>query len=105
MDFYRIAHEHLYVFRKPETEEEKKKFKLSTKWWDKQPSTEPLQDTPASLPEQITTKNFEAFETKLNSYGFVYIPKNALAMFPFKIGDKLRLQVDKTNNRVIITSA
>ena len=32
-DFYKIAHEHLFVFRKPEKEEKLKKFKESMKWW------------------------------------------------------------------------
>jgi len=33
LDFYKIAHEHLYVFRKPESEEERKELKLSSRWW------------------------------------------------------------------------
>jgi DNA modification methylase len=33
LDFYKIAHEHLYVFRKPSSEEEYKSMKLSSKWW------------------------------------------------------------------------
>ena len=32
-DFYLIAHEHLYVFRKPLKKEELRKFKLSMAWW------------------------------------------------------------------------
>ena len=32
-DFYLIAHEHLFVFRKPEVEENVAKFKESMKWW------------------------------------------------------------------------
>ncbi|MBS7626576.1 methyltransferase domain-containing protein [Candidatus Bathyarchaeota archaeon] len=32
-DFYLIAHEHLFVFRKPGEDEELKKFKYSVKWW------------------------------------------------------------------------
>lgn len=32
-DFYLIAHEHLFVFRKPGEDEEFKKFKYSVKWW------------------------------------------------------------------------
>lgn len=31
-DFYLIAHEHLYVFRKPEEKESMSKFKGSVKW-------------------------------------------------------------------------
>ena len=33
-DFYKIAHEHLYVFRKPGEGDGRAKFKNSTKWWD-----------------------------------------------------------------------
>jgi DNA modification methylase len=33
-DFYKIAHEHLYIFRKPAEGESKTKFKNSLKWWD-----------------------------------------------------------------------
>ncbi len=32
-DFYLIAHEHLYVFRKPDAGERTTKFKESMKWW------------------------------------------------------------------------
>jgi DNA modification methylase len=32
-DFYKIAHEHLYIFRKPRKEESHSDFKLSSKWW------------------------------------------------------------------------
>lgn len=32
-DFYLIAHEHLFVFRKPEKEEKLSRFKESLKWW------------------------------------------------------------------------
>ena len=32
-DFYKIAHEHLFVFRKPEKGEKLTKFKESMKWW------------------------------------------------------------------------
>ncbi len=31
-DFYLIAHEHIFVFRKPEDQREYKKYKLSAKW-------------------------------------------------------------------------
>jgi len=34
-DFYLIAHEHIFVFKKPEHEKEYKKLKFSVKWWDK----------------------------------------------------------------------
>lgn len=34
-DFLLIAHEHLYVFRKPEEDEKSSPFKNSMKWWDK----------------------------------------------------------------------
>ncbi len=33
LDFYRIAHEHLYVFRKPQSEKERAELKFSSKWW------------------------------------------------------------------------
>ena len=33
LDFYKIAHEHLYVFRKPASDEERRNLKLSSKWW------------------------------------------------------------------------
>jgi len=32
-DFYLIAHEHLFIFRKPAEGEKPSKFKNSTKWW------------------------------------------------------------------------
>ncbi len=32
-DFYLIGHEHLYVFRKPETGEKVTRFRESMKWW------------------------------------------------------------------------
>jgi DNA modification methylase len=32
-DFYLIAHEHLFVFRKPEKNEKLNGFKESMKWW------------------------------------------------------------------------
>ena len=32
-DFYKIAHEHLYVFRKPAKDEKTGPFKLSMRWW------------------------------------------------------------------------
>jgi DNA modification methylase len=32
-DFYKIAHEHLYVFRKPNTGEKLTDYKYSLKWW------------------------------------------------------------------------
>ncbi|MBC7081406.1 MAG: methyltransferase domain-containing protein [Thermoplasmatales archaeon] len=35
-DFLLIAHEHLYVFRKPEKGEKLNRFKESTKWWNKE---------------------------------------------------------------------
>jgi DNA modification methylase len=33
LDFYRIAHEHLFVFRKPVDDSERGMMKLSSKWW------------------------------------------------------------------------
>jgi DNA modification methylase len=105
LDFYRIAHEHLYVFRKPENEQEKKKFRLSIKWWSEQPLTEQPQATQDTQPSQATTTKVEGVETQLNPYGFVYIPKNVQASLPFKPGDKLHLKIDKANKSVIITPA
>jgi hypothetical protein len=32
-DFYLLAHEHLFVFRKLERDERESEFKLSRKWW------------------------------------------------------------------------
>ncbi len=32
-DFYLIAHEHIFIFEKPESEKDYKKYKLSAKWW------------------------------------------------------------------------
>ncbi|MEM0233680.1 MAG: DNA methyltransferase [Candidatus Nezhaarchaeales archaeon] len=32
-DFYLIAHEHLFIFRKPEKGEDVSQYKLSMKWW------------------------------------------------------------------------
>jgi len=32
LDFYRIAHEHLFVFRKPADDDERRELKLSSKW-------------------------------------------------------------------------
>jgi len=75
----------------------------SIKWWSEQPSPEKFQHRQDPQPEQTTTRDIKAFETKLNPYGFIYIPKNVLTALPFKIGDKLHLQIDKVNNRVIIT--
>lgn len=33
LDFYKIAHEHLYIFRKPESEKERAELKFSSRWW------------------------------------------------------------------------
>jgi len=33
-EFYLIAHEHIFVFRKPENEKEYKKYKFSVRWWE-----------------------------------------------------------------------
>ena len=32
-DFYKIGHEHLYIFRKPDVSEKLNDYKHSTKWW------------------------------------------------------------------------
>jgi hypothetical protein len=92
----------LFIFRKPENEEKKKNFKLSIKWWDEQPLIE------KSAPPQETrlvhaTDAIGEIETKLNPYGFIYLPKKSLTSLPFKPGDKLRLKVDSSNMRVVIT--
>jgi DNA modification methylase len=34
LDFYKIAHEHLFVFRKPISDAERKELRLSSKWWN-----------------------------------------------------------------------
>jgi len=103
MDFYLLYYEHLFIFRKPEKDEDIRRHKDSMKWWSGQPSTEQFQRTRAARPCQTTTTNFEALETKLNPYGFIYIPKNALASLPFKKGDKLHLKIDRANRCIIIT--
>ncbi|MGC9069598.1 MAG: DNA methyltransferase [Thermoprotei archaeon] len=33
-EFYLIAHEHIFVFRKPENEKEYTEYKFSSKWWN-----------------------------------------------------------------------
>jgi SAM-dependent methyltransferase len=33
LDFYKIAHEHLYVFRKPSSDEDRRALRSSAKWW------------------------------------------------------------------------
>jgi len=33
-EFYLIAHEHIFVFRKPASEKEYKKYKFSVRWWN-----------------------------------------------------------------------
>jgi hypothetical protein len=33
LDFYRISHEHLFIFRKPADASEYSRLKLSVKWW------------------------------------------------------------------------
>ncbi len=33
-EFYLIGHEHIFVFRKPESEKEYKKYKFSVRWWN-----------------------------------------------------------------------
>jgi len=32
-EFYLIGHEHIFVFRKPESDKEYRDYKFSTKWW------------------------------------------------------------------------
>lgn len=75
------------------------------KWSNNQPLNNQIQPVQANKPSRTTTTNIETFETKLNPYGFIYIPKNALPKLPFKAGDKLLLRIDKTNGYVLITPA
>jgi len=103
MDFYLLFYEHLFIFRKPEKNEDIRMHKDSMKWWSEQPSDEQFQRIRATQLTKITTSNIEALETKLNPYGFIYIPKNALNKLPFKTNEKLHLRIDKTNRRIIIT--
>ena len=42
LDFYKIAHEHLFVLRKPEDDSEMKRLKLSSKWWSEVSPESPL---------------------------------------------------------------
>lgn len=103
-DFLLLIYEHLFIFRKPETEEEKKKFKLSIKWWNEQPLAEKPQYSQQTEPAPARAE-VEGLETKLNPYGFVYIPKSALPSLPFKPGDRLHLKIDNANKRLVITLA
>lgn len=43
MDFYLLFYEHLFIFRKPERDEDMSIHKDSIKWWSKQPSGEQFQ--------------------------------------------------------------
>jgi hypothetical protein len=99
-----LIYEHLFIFRKPESEEERKEFKLSIKWWDQQPPIEKPQSMQQTEPT-LTRVGVEGVETKLNPYGFLYIPKSALPSLPFKPGDRLHLKIDNENKRVVISSA
>lgn len=101
-DFLLLIYEHLFIFRKPENEVEKKEFKLSTKWWNEETSVEKTQNR-ADTQFMRTIAKVDEAETKLNPYGFLYIPKNTVASLPFKPGDKLHLKIDKTNKTVVIT--
>jgi len=53
----------------------------------------------------LTNKSIETFKTRLNPYGFIYIPKRALSKLPFKTGDEIQLKIDKANKCVFITPA
>lgn len=104
MDFYLLFYEHLFVFRKPENDEDISQYKDSIKWVNSQLSSNEFQPAQANKPSQATATNIEVFETKLNPYGFIYIPKNALPKLPFRTRDKLSLRIDNANGCVIITS-
>lgn len=103
MDFYLLFYEHLFIFRKPEKDEDMSTHKDSMKWWTEQPSDEQFQRIRATQLDKITTSNIEVLKTKLNPYGFIYIPKNALNKLPFKTNEKLHLKIDEANRRIIIT--
>ena len=105
MDFYLLFYEHLFVFRKPENDEDISQYKDSIKWVNSQLSNNEFQPAQANKPSQATATSLEVFETKLNPYGFLYIPKKALPKLPFKTHDKLSLRIDNANRCVIITSA
>jgi DNA modification methylase len=103
MDFYLLFYEHLFVFRKPEKDEDVRMYKDSIKWWSDRLPAEKVQCTRLTHATQMPTTNLEELEIKLNPYGFIYIPKKALASLPFKIGDKLHLKIDKATGSIIIT--
>ncbi|MDI6904813.1 MAG: DNA methyltransferase [Candidatus Bathyarchaeia archaeon] len=68
MDFYLLFYEHLFIFRKPEKDEDIRRHKDSMKWWSERPLGEQVQRTQPTQPDQTTATNFQAFETKLNPY-------------------------------------
>jgi DNA modification methylase len=103
MDFYLLYYEHLFIFRKPEKDEDIRSYKDSMKWSNNQPLNNQIQLEQTDKSSSMNTTNIETFKTKLNPYGFIYIPKNALPKLPFKTGDKLQLKIDKTKGCILIT--
>jgi DNA modification methylase len=105
MDFYLLFYEHLFIFRKPENDEDISQYKDSIKWANSNLLNNQFQPAQVAKPNQTTATNIDVFETKLNPYGFIYIPKKASPKLPFKTHDKLSLRIDNANRCVIITSA
>jgi len=105
MDFYLLYYEHLFIFRKPEKDEDIRPYKDSMKWSNNQPLNNQIQLEQTDKSSLTNTTNIKTFKTKLNPYGFIYIPKNALPKLPFKTGDKLQLKIDKTKGCILITPA
>jgi hypothetical protein len=103
MDFYLLYYEHLFIFRKPEKDEDIRSYKDSMIWSNNQPMNNQIQLEQTDKSSLTNTTNIETFKTKLNPYGFIYIPKNALPKLPFKTGDKLQLKIDKTKRCILIT--
>jgi len=104
MDFYLLYYEHLFIFRKPEKGEDIRLYKDSMRWSDDQPLNSRIQFVYVDK-SSLTNKSIETFKTRLNPYGFIYIPKRALSKLPFKTGDEIQLKIDKANKCVFITPA
>jgi len=100
MDFYLLYYEHLFIFRKPEKGEDTHQYKDSLKWPSSQPSNNRVQHPQVNLTSEV---KIEEFKSKLNPYGFIYIPKNALTKLPFKTNERLCLRIDEANRCIIIT--
>ena len=75
------------------------------KWLDSQISYKEPKQQRFTQPAQTNTTVLSSIETKLNPYGFIYVPKKVLSSLPFKIDDRLRLRIDKVNGSVIITQS